>query len=41
MSEHAATALIKKISRNGSIGELTKTFKSEIVLRESLGKAPK
>ena len=41
MSEHAASALIKKISGNGSIKDLTKTFKSEVVLRESLGKAPK
>jgi LacI family transcriptional regulator len=41
MSKHAASALINKISGNGSSKDLTKTFKSEIVLRESLGKAPK
>ena len=41
MSEQAASALITKISGNGLIKDLTKTFKSEIVLRESLGKAPK
>ena len=41
MSKHAASALINKISGNGSSKDLTRTFKSEIVLRESLGKAPK
>jgi len=41
MSKHAASALINKISGNGSSKDLTKTFKSEIVIRESLGKAPK
>lgn len=41
MSQHAAAALIEKISGNTSAKGLTKTFKSEIVLRESLGPVPK
>jgi LacI family transcriptional regulator len=40
MAEHAAKSLIAKIGGDDSKQNLTKTFKSELILRESLGKAP-
>lgn len=40
MAEHAAKSLIAKIAGDDSRQNLTKTFKSELILRESLGKAP-
>ncbi|MEK9650540.1 MAG: LacI family DNA-binding transcriptional regulator [Gammaproteobacteria bacterium] len=41
MAKHATSALIAKISGTNYATKLCKTFKSEVVLRESLGIAPK